>query len=175
MFGPKPIPTGQILPRTQIGQWLNMVAAKSLTVVESGSFCGLGSTYCLASGLPHEGQMWTFEIDESRFRVVEALYHLAPQINTVLGKMHVNKGMFPEQVDFMLLDSGNAEEGRLECEIALQRAKIVALDDIDGEKHRENYGMFRDWETLIEIKGPFPDRANGFFAARNPKYENPLK
>ena len=172
------IPHGQIKPNSSIGKWLTLAATVSDTIVETGTFCGLGSTYCLAMGLKRpEQQMWTFETEPKHHKIAEGLYSHYPNLHTINGKLQDHTNLLPDLIDLCLLDGGQLpQDTKAEVEAVIDKTKVIALDDSDRLKNIDHVPKFKErgWITMIEVKFPFPDRRFGFYAARNPAYEDPL-
>lgn len=158
---------GQITPDSVFGQLLTKYASESETIVELGTWLGMGSTLCLANGLIRDTQrMWTVEQDEGLWERAKAQWD-DPRITFLRGRIvgdsgfeefaHPNLGMIvsyrwekgvflaapnvadqlPDKIGLLLLDAGEWSSSA-EMDLLLPRCTIIALDDCNPKRAVKN-------------------------------------
>jgi hypothetical protein len=167
--------TGQILPNSPFGIVLTDLARKSQTIVETGTWYGEGSTRCIAMGLHNPNQKFiTIERDPRVSRMAASRYSdsritfLAGSFVPIFGnpQIPVLENQVPPQIDLLLIDSGECE-GRSEMLLLESRSKIIAMDDTNCDKNRENREdlIKRGWKVLFDC----PNDRNGWAVFERPK------
>lgn len=158
---------GQITPETEFGKALTQMAESANTIVEIGTWHGLGSTKCLQNGmLRPEQRMWTIEQDVEIFSGAKARFnddriqflngYIVNGTNAVGGKNVIPE--LPEQIDLLLIDGGD-REAKSEFDLLIDRTRIVAMDDTREVKNEENrrkviaMGWDILWDNLTERYG----------------------
>jgi hypothetical protein len=66
--------SGQITMDTEFGKLLSELASSARTIVETGTWNGLGSTLCLLNGMPNDARVFSIEADPEMYR--KARYNL---------------------------------------------------------------------------------------------------
>ena len=114
--------TGQILLNSPFGKRLNELAGSCDSILEIGTWRGLGSTFCLASGMKSGG--WMVSIEANGEMVEEAKLNLAAfkfkcDLELHYGILHRNIKPFFHPVDHIQnLETWQAEE-RMAREVPL--------------------------------------------------------
>jgi predicted O-methyltransferase YrrM len=145
-------PKGQILPGTRFGDMLTELAKQSETIVEIGSWHGLGSTKCLANGLVRSTQrMWTFETNIDVCKEASSYYNddRIAFVNGVLLLYPVLKN-----VNLLLLDGDDFDTDK-EFELYKDRVDVIALDDTLERKNRLQRAIILNnpatWDVLADV------------------------
>lgn len=190
---------GQILPDSLFGQLLTRLAEKSETIVEIGTWRGMGSTKCLANGLVRESQRF-ITIDSGLDKIQEAskrysdsritfLHGTCCYSSAMLPPTHPDKEMvkyyegerlalssapivinqLPDPIDLLLLDGGEWSSYG-EFMILKDIAKVIALDDANQAKAQKNW---QARSTMIadgwRVLVDMPEERNGIFIAEKPQ------
>lgn len=152
-------PRGQILPGTRFGDMLTELAKQSETIVEIGTWHGLGSTKCLANGLVKPTQrMWTFEKDKEVSAEAASYYNdeRITFINTDVIWYSNWTSNLPLKLDFVLLDGDDLStddefklfDGKFKC-------SVIALDDTLERKNRLQRAIILNnpatWDVLADV------------------------
>lgn len=158
---------GQVLPGSEFGTMLTKLARESEVIVEIGTWKGLGSTLCLALGLERDSQHLTtveFGLDLSR---IASTHYDDPRISFIHGTLvlpdewpdffypdpsfdkyyDIEKQMnqnapyvlnaMPASIDLLMIDA-SSWSGRIEFLKLWERSRVIAMDDINGEKTHKN-------------------------------------
>lgn len=156
---------GQILEDTRLGHWLTALASASETIVEIGTWRGLGSTLCIANGLSRPSQRF-FTVEQDAKVQAEAKSHYANE-----GRIHWIHGhalevlhMLPASIDLLLLD-GHDETTNAEFDALAPRAKIVVLDDTNEAKNKRQRDLILLKPDEWAILAHFPSDRKGWMAA----------
>lgn len=158
---------GQIRPGSAFGDLLTRLARHSETIVETGTWRGLGSTYCFYLGLERPSQrLFTVELCEEQHR--EAMgYYDDPRITFLHGTLVLPEEVppfdypdpdyryyyekeialnaqapyvldrIPERIDLLLIDGGFWSAQTEYAKLA-DRSKIIALDDTNAARESKN-------------------------------------
>lgn len=88
---------GQILPDSDFGKLLTRLASKCRSVVEVGTWKGQGSTVCLASGLPTDGNLISIESDFNAWSEASAYWrrHGDYRVRCLHGRVVESQDMKP--------------------------------------------------------------------------------
>lgn len=144
---------GQILPSSEFGEWLIKCAYSSNTIVEIGTWHGLGSTLCLYMGLVRpEQRLWTIEQDGERHAEAQTYYH-EPRMTFIHGNALDVLDQLPPSIDFLLLDGDDLTTDQ-EWDALKDRTTVVALDDTGERKNRRQRELLLqdpDWEILVDV------------------------
>lgn len=158
---------GQITPDSRFGELLTKYAMEADTIVELGTWLGMGSTLCLANGLVRDTQrMWTVEQDEGLWKRAKANYD-DPRITFLRGRIVGDAGFeefshpdpdmivsyrweksvflaapnvadqLPEKAGLCLFDAGEWSSSA-EMDLLLPRCDIICLDDTNPKKAHKN-------------------------------------
>lgn len=169
----KPLPPdandfGQIRPGSPFGDCLTRIAMESEVIVETGTWMGLGSTYCIALGLIRPTQhFWTVEMCKPQYDHARAFYLDEPRITLIHGTLVLPEEVPPftypdpefkkyydieteinkttpyvlDQIPLqidLLLIDGGAWSGPVEFQKLWQRANYIAMDDTNPERESKN-------------------------------------
>lgn len=161
-------PKGQILPGSRFGDMLTELAKQSETIVEIGTWHGLGSTRCLANGLVRPTQhMYAFEIDTQVCDEAASYYTNEPRIEFVNDSI-LNDGWFGgnERIDLLLFDGDDLETDE-EFATFKHICKVVALDDTNERKNRLQRAIILNHpETWTVLADELNDRLGWMVARR---------
>lgn len=151
------IPQGQILPDSDFGRALTVLARESEVIVEIGTWYGEGSTRCLANGLIRPTQsLHTIEANPDVSAAAAARYN-DPRIHFLVGtitntfqpSVPVILDQLPSAIDLLLIDGGDYEAD-LEWDILSPHSTIIALDDTNEIKNSSNFArMLSSGWTLL--------------------------
>lgn len=158
-----PAEYGQIRPDSLFGRQLRRLARKSTNIVELGTWKGLGSTWCLALGMLPGARLWTVELNSECVAMARQFHQNNPAITFLCGtivrasdmekapndpfwQMEANANdtaedvlpSLPERIDLLLIDGGEWS-GYAEFRKLGDRAKVLALDDINNSKHARTH------------------------------------
>jgi hypothetical protein len=159
--------TGQIKPGTAFGGMLTWLALQSETIVETGTWHGLGSTLCLVLGMVRPTQrLYTIELS-SQACAEAATYYDDNRITFINGTLitesewpefnypdpsyrhfweaerAINKTVpyvldqLPSSIDLLVIDAG-IWSGRAEFLRLWERSRIIAMDDTNGSRTSKN-------------------------------------
>lgn len=158
---------GQIKPGSAFGDCLTKLATEAETIVETGTWMGLGSTYCIALGLVRPTQrFFTVEMclaqhetakkwyDDTRITFIHGTLVLPDEVppfsypDPDFKKYHdveveINRttpyvlDQIPAQIDLLLIDGG-AWSGPVEFQKLWQRSRTIALDDTNPIRESKN-------------------------------------
>lgn len=143
---------------------LTVLAMDAETIVEIGSWHGLGSTKCLANGLVRPTQrMWTFEQDKE-VSAEAASYYNDSRITFVASDFLSYRFKAPHP-DLVLLD-GDDIETEWEWEWFCDRCKVVALDDSNERKNRLQRAIILNQPETWEVIADVLDDRLGWLVAR---------
>lgn len=159
---------GQITPHSHYGRRLTDLARQANVIVETGTWRGLGSTYCLYLGMERpEQRLYTVELmkvqheeaksyyDDARIKFINGTLVLPDEVppfdypDPEFRKYYdfevdVNRtapyvlDLLPEKIDLLLLDSGSWT-GEVEFRKLGHRALVVALDDTNHFREVKHY------------------------------------
>jgi len=146
-------PRGQILPGSAFGDALTRLAQAAETIVEIGTWHGLGSTLCLARGLVRPTQrFWTIEADPNVFEGARKCYKDNRIIwicgtVTPMNDRPIIIEQLPERIDLLLIDGGDGN-GLPDFMALHQRSTIIALDDTNDQcvKGQESRRLLIEWK-----------------------------
>lgn len=157
---------GQILPSSTFGEWLIKCAYSANTILEVGTWHGLGSTLCLSMGLVRpEQRLWTIEPDAERHAEAQTYYN-DPRMTFIHGRALDVLDQLPERIDLLLLD-GDDLSTDAEWDALKDRTSVVALDDTRERKNRRQRDLLSrdpDWRFLVDI---LHERNGWMIAARH--------
>jgi len=157
---------GQILPSSTFGEWLIKCAYGANTIVEVGTWHGLGSTLCLSMGLVRpEQRLWTIEEDMDRHTEAQTYYN-DPRITFIHGQALEVLDQLPPVIDLLLLDGDDLTTDR-EWNALKDRTFTVALDDTRERKNRRQRELILsdpEWRVLVDV---WQDRNGWMIAARH--------
>jgi len=161
-------PLGQILPGSKFGECLTEIAKKCETILEVGTWHGLGSTLCLANGLVRATQrIWTIDQSKAMWLEAKKRYESEERIRFICAHTVDVLDEVPPRLDLVLFD-GNDDQTELEFDLLIQRIeKFIALDDTNERKNRRQLAFLStlpDWKFL---KGSSTDR-NGWAVFEKP-------
>lgn len=189
--------TGQILPGSKFGDKLTELAREAKVIVEIGTWKGMGSTYCLSSGVQKPSQfMFTLEADKAMyeqcpwthprvFRIWGTIvlpiefppYDTHPVENRAMQyaddyRLVQNApyvlGIIPEVIDLLLLDGGEWSS-HVEFTKLKNRSRIIALDDTHPDKSVKSYAAREVMlDNRWQVLADEPDDRNGWFIAKRP-------
>ncbi len=135
---------GQVDPDSPFGRALTVEAIQAETIVEIGTWFGLGSTKALADGLVRPSQhLYTVEVDPGRSAEAQARYH-DNRITFLVGRGVEVSDCLPIRIDLLLLD-GADEESDAEFDLYHARAKVIALDDVLMRKNARQLEILQRW------------------------------
>lgn len=148
---------GQITPNSRFGKWIRLtVRHRSVrTIVEIGTWNGLGSTAIIAGAIEGkpEKAAWSLESNQAMFK--EALRNLGPQ--TGLKLVH---GRLVSEADLDSEGLTELEQGWFAQDVVNLRDAPIASDQIPGKIDvlLLDGGEFSTWAEFVALK----DRATGF-------------
>lgn len=159
-------PKGQILPATKFGDLLTDLAKECETILEIGTWHGLGSTLCLSLGLVRPTQrMWT--VDQSLEMWKEARSYYPEEYRIRFLKAHAIDILdeIPQKIDLILFD-GNDLQTDTEFDLLVGRIqKYAALDDTRERKNvRQRRDLVGRWITVADVQ----DERNGWAVFKRP-------
>lgn len=136
-------PRGQILPGSEFGDCLTKLAMECETILEIGTWRGLGSTLCLAKGLVRPTQrMWTVDQSFEMWMEAKAHYVSEPRIRFLNAHTVGILDEIPLRLDMVLFDGGDIQTDT-EFDLLVHRIqKYAAFDDtIERKNSRQIYEM----------------------------------
>lgn len=189
---------GQIRPGSPFGNMLTQLARKSKIIVETGTWHGLGTTWCLYLGLERVNQrIYTVELNRERHLEAKSYYD-DPRMTFIWGTLVLPEeiptcacdlpgyrpqyeeevkrnesapyvlDLIPQKIDLLLIDSG-FWAGEVEFEKLGPRAQIIALDDTNPGVEVKNV---RTRKQLIKdgwkVLADRLDDRNGWFICQRP-------
>lgn len=148
-------PKGQILPGTEFGDLLTKLASQCETILEIGTWHGLGSTQCLSEGLVRPTQrMWTVDPSFQMWKEARSYYPDEPRIRFLNAKTIDVLDEIPNTLDMVLFD-GDDHETDDEFAVLIERiTKFVALDDTNERKNYNNrdFLLHKKWKIIADVK-----------------------
>lgn len=144
-------PQGQILPGSEFGDCLTEIAKECETILEIGTWRGLGSTLCLSKGLIRPKQrMWT--VDQAFDMWVEAKAHYIYEQRIRFLNAHTMDILdeIPMSIDLVLFD-GSDDQTDGEFDTLIGRInKYAAFDDTIERKNYRQIGLMNSmgWNMI---------------------------
>jgi len=145
-------PQGQILPNSEFGDCLTEFAKECETILEIGTWRGLGSTLCLSKGLVRTTQrMWT--VDQSFEMWMEAKSHYVSEsrIRFLNARTVDVLDEIPINLDLVLFDGDDIQTDREFDLIIPIIEKFIALDDTNERKNARQLSTLSNsskWEII---------------------------
>lgn len=136
-------PQGQILPGSEFGDCLTELAKECETILEIGTWRGLGSTLCLSKGLVSPTQrMWTVDQSFEMWMEAKAHYVSEPRIRFLNAHTVDVLDEIPLRLDLVLFDGSDLHTDT-EFDLLVHRIqKYAAFDDTNERKNaRQIYEM----------------------------------
>jgi len=144
-------PQGQILPGSEFGDCLTEIAKECETILEIGTWRGLGSTLCLSKGLIRPTQrMWTVDRSFEMWMEAKAHYVSEPRIRFLNAHTVDVLDEIPLRIDLVLFD-GSDTQTDTEFDLLVHRIqKYVALDDtVERKNSRQVHDLISMGWNLI--------------------------